>query len=188
MTRAHQCLLAAPIRAAGARIWDSGRELSSQLLLRADELPGKRVLELGAGTGIGGLTAAACGAECVLSDQAELLPLLNQNIQANELQLSAMATQLLWGDAADMERVGASGPFDLVCGSDLLYAPHIFPLLVETLAELCTPGQTEVLLTYPTRYTEDLFFEEAAMHFEVDDAEMVGCNVWATWMRLLKDE
>ena len=56
----------------------------------------------------------------------------------------------------------------------LLYAPQIFPLLVETLAELCTIDQTEVLLTYPTRYTEDLFFEEAAMHFEVDDAEMVG--------------
>ena len=63
-----------------------------------------------------------------------------------------MATQLLWGDASDLERVRASGPFDLVVGSDLLYAPHVFPLLLDSLVQLCTPGLTEVLLTYPTRY------------------------------------
>jgi len=171
----------------GARIWDSGRELSSQLLLRADELKGKRVLELGAGTGIGGLSAAACGADVMLSDQADLLPLLNENIRANELGSRAMATQLWWGDASDMERVGASGPFDLVVGSDLLYAPHVFPLLLETLAALCTPERTEVLLTYPTRYTEDIFFDDAQAYFEVGSAEEVGCNIWATRMKRLED-
>ena len=65
---------------------------------------------------------------------------------------SQVATQLLWGDASDLERVRASGPFDLVVGSDLLYAPHVFPLLLDSLVQLCTPGLTEVLLTYPTRY------------------------------------
>ena len=82
----------------------------------------------------------------------------------------------------------ASGPFDLVVGSDLLYAPHVFPLLLETLQELCTPGQTEVLLTYPTRYTEDLFFAdaEAQYGFEVGYAEEVGCNVWATRMKAVE--
>ena len=117
-------------------------------------LRGKRVLELGAGTGIGGLSAAACGAHVLLSDQAHMLPLLNENIAANGHMLqwrdaeaeaeggaasaatadgrtdsaagrtegdfcgsgSAVATQLLWGDESDLERVGASGPFDLVVG------------------------------------------------------------------------
>ena len=194
----------------GARIWDSGREMSAQLLQQGDALAGKRVLELGAGTGIGGLSAAACGADVLLSDQAHMLPLLTQNIATNGLQRRAVATQLLWGDLSDIERVAgatdansnpclrqtvsltaclralaASGPFDLVMGSDLLYAPHIFPLLLETLEHFCTPGQTEVLLTYPTRYTEDLFFSDAELHhgFEVDCAEEVGCNVWATRMR-----
>ena len=37
----------------GARIWDSGREMSAQLLQQGEALKGKRVLELGAGTGIG---------------------------------------------------------------------------------------------------------------------------------------
>ena len=82
----------------------------------------------------------------------------------------------------------ASGPVDLGVGSALLYARHVFPLLLETLQELCTPGQTEVLLTYPTRYTEDLFFAdaEAQYGFEVGYAEEVGCNVWATRMKAVE--
>ena len=54
---------------AGARIWDSGREMAALLQQQGESLRGKRVLELGAGTGIGGLSAAACGADVLLSDQ-----------------------------------------------------------------------------------------------------------------------
>ena len=188
----------------GARIWDSGREMAALLQLQGAALRGKRVLELGAGTGIGGLSAAACGADVLLSDQAHMLALLNENIAANGLQRrdadtcvitegeelpfcggSAVATQLLWGDESDLERVRASGPFDLVVGTDLLYAPHIFPLLLDTLVELCTPGLTEVLLTYPTRYTEDIFFGDAEEYFDVEYAEEVGCNIFSTRMKRL---
>ena len=188
----------------GARIWDSGREMAALLQQQGESLRGKRVLELGAGTGIGGLSAAACGADVLLSDQAHMLPLLNENIIANGLQRrdadtcvlgedgappfcggSAVATQLLWGDASDLERVRASGPFDLLVGSDLLYAPHVFPLLLDTLVELCTPGVTEVLLTYPTRYTEDIFFGDAEEYFDVGYADEVGCNIYSTRMKRL---
>lgn len=172
----------------GARIWDSGRALSG--LLR-DQLADAdtsefRVLELGAGTGIGGLTAAALGATTLLSDQPELLPLLDSNIDANSLRSHAAATQLMWGDASDAERVGASGPFDLIIGSDLLYAPQSFPLLLETLTELSVPGATEVLFTFPTRYTEGIFIEQAAdADFEtIEDVTEVDVNVWSLRLRL----
>ena len=52
----------------GARIWDSGREMSAQLLQQGDALAGKRVLELGAGTGLVSLALAGRGHTVVATD------------------------------------------------------------------------------------------------------------------------
>lgn len=43
----------------------------------------------------------------------------------------------------------------LSVAQDLLYAPHVFNLLLETLAQptVTRPG-TELVLTFPTRFTE----------------------------------
>ena len=154
----------------GSKIWDSGRLLSS--LLSTKDLSGVRVLELGSGTGVGGLTAAGCGASVCLTDgSAAMLDLLRQNIEANGLERQATVQRLRWGDADECASVVALGPFDLIVGSDLLYAPEAFPNLLETLAALCTPERTEILLTYPTRFTEGIFFEQAAAEsFEELDA------------------
>ena len=59
----------------GQKIWDSGRALS-RLIEEDSSIEGSRVLELGSGTGIGGLTAAACGAQAVLTDRPSMIPLL----------------------------------------------------------------------------------------------------------------
>ena len=68
--------------------------MAALLQQQGESLRGKRVLELGAGTGIGGLSAAACGADVLLSDQAHMLPLLNENIIANGLQVQAAGRAL----------------------------------------------------------------------------------------------
>ncbi|KAL1500191.1 hypothetical protein AB1Y20_012860 [Prymnesium parvum] len=168
----------------GATVWDAGRALS-QLLQRAPALEGRRVLELGSGTGIGGLTAAACGAHAVLTDRAAMLPLLRANIRANRLEGRATAAALEWGDAADIARAARlASPFDLLLGSDVLYAPEAFPDLLETLVRLSTPGRTEVLLVHPLRYTESIFFDAAFEYFdELGRPEEVEHAIWATRLR-----
>lgn len=52
-------------------------------------LQGARLLELGAGTGIAGIAAAACGAHVTLTDLADTVPLLCANIARNETLLKA---------------------------------------------------------------------------------------------------
>ena len=188
----------------GARIWESGRALSNWMVEHLE--PGRRILELGAGTGIVGLTAAAVGGaqSVVLTDQPDMVPLLEQNIASNNLRATARAAPLLWGCDRDeameaLNGVEARGGdpassssssiqqspiFDVVCGSDILYSPENFPLLFETLCQVCTPSTTEVLLAYPRRFTEDLFFDTASDCFEISSEEEIEPNVFLTKMRM----
>jgi tetratricopeptide (TPR) repeat protein len=69
------------------RVWEAGIVLSRWLArgaaAGAPELATRRVLDLGAGTGVAGLAAASLGARVTLSDVEESLPLLRRNADAN---------------------------------------------------------------------------------------------------------
>merc|ERR1712129_482158 len=93
----------------GARIWDAGVALAT--LLGDDPATAeKRIVELGSGTGIAGLSAAFAGADVVLTDRSDVMALLNQNIARNGLDPNFMSlnqsskmlsrvvsSELLWG-------------------------------------------------------------------------------------------
>lgn len=149
---------------------------------------GKRVLELGAGTGIAGLAAARQGADVLVTDLPEMIPLLSSNIRANKLGARAQALPLRWGDAYDVDEALGHGPFDMVIGSDILYAPERFDDLLETIVELTAPGAV-VLLAYPRRYTEDLFLADAEEYFDILawEDEIDAAGVFATRLQRRED-
>ncbi len=102
---------------------------------------GKRVLELGAGTGVVGLAAAALGAaRVVLTDQEAVTPMLEQNIALNQLHVeaSAVAQPLMWGDAAQLQDALAAlgGAPDVVLAADCVYQRAALPALVQTISSL----------------------------------------------------
>mmetsp|Transcript_29324 Transcript_29324/g.44745 ORF Transcript_29324/g.44745 Transcript_29324/m.44745 type:complete len:239 (+) Transcript_29324:2-718(+) len=155
----------------GALIWDAGSALAEYLTDNASEVSGKRILELGSGTGVVGLTAASLGAtEVILTDKPELMTLLEQNIEANGLASNARAMPLVWGDDVTTALLHAGDDNllrpDIVCGSDLLYAPDSFEFLLDTVLQVCQHVHTQVWLAYPTRFTEEIFFNQAIEYFD----------------------
>ena len=76
-----------------------------------------RVLELGCGPGLGGITAGLLGAQVVFSDYlSEALELAEANAALNGLDLRQTRFRKL-----DWENPGDPEDFDLIIGSEILY-------------------------------------------------------------------
>ncbi|KAJ0023699.1 hypothetical protein NQD34_003598 [Periophthalmus magnuspinnatus] len=123
-----------------APVWEAAIQLSNYLVERSVELKGRRVIELGAGTGLLGIFAARLGAVVTLTDLPIALPPLQANVSANTppggWSTAPTVLPLSWGK----DHLTFPADWDLVLGADLIYLPETFPLLVETLAHLCHSG------------------------------------------------
>lgn len=143
----------------GTMIWECGIVLAGYLMhsLTAEQLRGKRVLELGAGAGVAGLAASALGAHAVLTDLEPVARLLRCNVGLNREALlsaggSAEVLPLDWnevaplGAAASLPEGLAHSGFDLVLGADLVFQPdgQQLPALVALLRRLLAPPTGEV--------------------------------------------
>ncbi|XP_072239275.1 EEF1A lysine methyltransferase 3-like [Leuresthes tenuis] len=129
-----------------APVWEAALHLCRYLEEQSVELRGKRVIELGAGTGVVGILAARLGAEVTLTDLPLAIPQLQANVSANMPSSgwpSAPPTvlPLSWGE----DHVNFPSDWDLVLGADIIYLPETYPLLVETLAHLCKKGAVAYL-------------------------------------------
>ncbi|XP_053606014.1 protein N-lysine methyltransferase METTL21D-like [Plodia interpunctella] len=123
-------------------VWDASLVLAKYLETmsqnRADFLSGTKVLELGSGLGVVGLTAATLGAQVTLTDLPEALPLLRLNINENKSKIGSMggyaiAESLVWGDAtSDILKE----EFDMIVLADCIYYEEAIDPLVQTLQHL----------------------------------------------------
>ena len=107
-------------------IWGAGKRLAELIASQKALVEGKRVLELGSGSGVVGIAAATMGAEAVcLTDHHSALPLLQHNIALNKMGGGETSGNKLKAEALNWGDTAAGGPFDLVLGSDLLYNSDI---------------------------------------------------------------
>ena len=105
----------------GATVWDSALSLSAYLEGDGIDVKGKRVLEIGAGTGLVGLVCAVLGATTILADHPRALPLLEHNAEENGKITGAVVEckPLEWGNASHAKELKMmGGDFDLVVCSD----------------------------------------------------------------------
>merc|ERR1711963_1750 len=110
-------------------IWPSAQGLCEYFTKHRDLIKGKRIIELGSGTGLCGITLAHLGAEkVVLTDFDEKsTKLLQANTELNHLEDKCSVLQLTWGSQLEQFE---GNTFDIVVGSDVVYEPEcVNPLL-----------------------------------------------------------
>ncbi|KAI7786398.1 hypothetical protein LA080_003639 [Diaporthe eres] len=155
----------------GLRTWEAALHLGQYLSINGHHVAGKRVLELGAGTGYLSILCAKmlAAAHVTASDGSEeVVEKLADNFALNGLEWdynvsgsARLSPKLLkWGHAL----VGTEEPewnggrkIDLVIGADVTYDQKVIPFLVSTLTELVElDPETEIIISATQRNAETL--------------------------------
>ena len=134
----------------GIVLWPSAIALGHELATR--DLKGKRILELGAGTGLPGILAASLGASVVQTDRQNLvLHVCKLNAERNGVASieHRLGDWTAWTDDAR---------YDLIIGSDILYAEPLHPQLRHIFETNLAPGGS-VVIADPFRETSFALLE-----------------------------
>merc|ERR1711865_1217785 len=96
------------------------------------------------------MALAALGAQVMLSDRPEVVPLLERNVASNlergvmdKHQGSVAVCSHLWGEP--FAALGA--PFDMVCACDCVYDVHLVAPLIASLL-LLSGSETQVFVAF----------------------------------------
>ncbi len=157
--------------------WAGGQALARYLLDHPETVAGRRVLDLGAGSGLVAVAAMAAGAEIAVAADPDpwAEAAIGLNAELNEVTVEATTQDVLDGPAL---------PFDLVTVGDLFYER---PLALRVLAFLdrSMAAGAEVLVgdpgrTYlPKERLGHLAQYEIATPRALEDMEIKKTSVWA---------
>ncbi|KAK4179328.1 putative methyltransferase-domain-containing protein [Triangularia setosa] len=162
----------------GGQLWPAGMVLAKHMLhYHRDKLQTSRVLELGAGGGIVGLTIAkGCRIDqpLYITDMVDMEPLMQHNIALNELGDRVRGRILNWGEPFSQEIIDFKP--DTILAADCVYFEPAFPLLLRTLKDLLTLTPTAtVFFCFKKRRRADMqFLKSARRAFGVAELEDEG--------------
>lgn len=183
----------------GLKTWASSFLLAKRLPVLRSTLPGlsrmTRILELGAGTGLVGLAAAAVfTGHVVVTDLPEIVPNLEQNLRANSEALaardgSAETAVLDWSDPSSLTMGSGdearAHSYALILAADPIYSPEHPRLLVQTIEHhLSRASEARVVVELPLRDAyaaerQDLRDRMFALGLAVaEEGEEVGYDDW----------
>jgi predicted nicotinamide N-methyase len=140
----------------------------SLLITRVYEIiRNKKILELGSGTGLLGISALCNGAaEVMLTDLAYTLDNLNNNIIENSLNdLNIHAALLDWSNSSTYP---VDKNWDVIIAADVVWLEELVEPLVKTLRSLSN-SDTVIYISHQTRsrHTDDLLFNMLKSCFDI---------------------
>jgi len=131
---------------------------------------GKKIVEVGSGTGLVGTALLLLGADVTLTDQEPVLELLRGNVEANtdSSKHKYNIQELLWGSETHLNNIlKDQKTINYVIGSDLIYAKEGIPALVATYEVLLKEASSIGMLALIRRFKwEETFFELMNKSFE----------------------
>ncbi|MEW5306988.1 MAG: hypothetical protein WDW36_009411 [Sanguina aurantia] len=151
----------------GTTVWDASIVMAKyfEKNLRKGEfarskLRGKRAIEIGAGMGLGGLAFAMMGADVIITDTTEVLPMLRRNYERNlsPAAINASGCHGTWADSVGKVVVAELDwtvpeqvapllpPFDYVLAADCIYHEHITEDFHRTVMDLTNEKSTVVVV------------------------------------------
>ncbi len=156
--------------------WAGGQALARYILDHPGELAGKRVLDIGAGSGIAAIAAAKVGAREVAAADIDPLAVaaMDLNAAANDVAISATTDDWLSLDAPQG---------DIILVGDLFYERELAERVMAFIRRKAAGG-SRVLVGDPRRnyFPKDAF--AAMAHYDVpvtrelEDAEIKRAAVW----------
>ncbi|GCB70790.1 EEF1A lysine methyltransferase 3-like [Scyliorhinus torazame] len=119
----------------GTIVWEAALGLCQYFEKEGIRFSNKKVIELGAGTGIVSILAALLGGDVTITDKPKLLNQIERNVSFNipsSFKLQVKVRALRWGRDHPL----FPSDYDYILGSDILYFPQNIPLILETLLHL----------------------------------------------------
>jgi predicted nicotinamide N-methyase len=163
----------------GLAVWDSSLVLSKYLERRfgTSGLQGKRLIELGSGCGVLGISAGLLGGEVILTDAKVALTQLSQNVELNLPPLefpNVHVCQLKWGEDVSAALHPHAVPFDFVLASDVVYNEDTVDALLQSFYDL-SDAHTEILLGLQTHNKESIeyFFQTVGKLFHYQKVKII---------------
>jgi methyltransferase-like protein 23 len=151
----------------GVALWPAAIALAHEIAARSGSFAGRRVLEIGAGTGLPGIVAASFGARVVQTDRhGDAMCMCMRNGSHN--RIDTIEYRL-----ADWTTWKSTDRYDWIIGSDVLYAERVHAHL-RRIFEMNLFPRGRVLLADPFREPAVRF-----LHTLEDAGWKVGLTKWS---------
>ncbi|XP_048393285.1 EEF1A lysine methyltransferase 3-like isoform X2 [Stegostoma tigrinum] len=132
-----------------ATVWEAALVLCQYFEQEKISFTGRKVIELGSGTGIVGILAVLLGGDVTMTDKENVLSQIEHNVSVNipaDCRHRSKVCALSWGK----DHINFPTDYDFILGADIVYTSLVYPLLLKTLLHL-SYGPTIIYLSTKLR-------------------------------------